>query len=168
MNPLNRVSCKKLLAAFSLTLFLNANAAHAEEYDMTGKVVSHNKHNIQEIAEGHMILFASMEESVVAEDYDDTPWKGVSGTCGGVVEIKGKEMKGNGFCTFTDAEKDKFVLAWEAQEMNEKGGPKGVWKITGGSGKYEKAEAGGTYTDLADDKEPTQSTVHLTGKMMIP
>ena len=163
-NPQKLFQTLKLCAL----IFGMTSVVQAQEYDMTGKVNSVSKHNVQTIADGHMVLFATMEEPVVAEDYADTPWKGGAGICGGVVEIKGKAMKGNGVCTFTDADKEKFVLAWEAQEMNEKGEPKGAWKITGGTGKYAKAEARGSYTNLPNEPNSPNSTVHLTGKMLIP
>ncbi|MEZ5478936.1 MAG: hypothetical protein R3E95_16095 [Thiolinea sp.] len=157
-----------LLFAVSSGLIL-APLAQAAEYDMSGRLKSVNSHMLQSLSAEHTVLFASMEESAVTEDYLDTPWAGgVAGICGGVVEIKGKDMKGNGLCTFADADEDQFVVAWEAQAMNEKGGPQGVWKITGGTGKYANAEAGGSYTDLPDAEGSDTSTVHLTGSMTIP
>ena len=139
---------------------------NAEEFDLSGVIESKNSHNVQPITESHIILLASMEETVVPDDAT-SPWQGATGPCGGAVEIKDGIISGQGFCTFTDTEDDKFVISWTAQAMNEKGGPMGVWELVGGSGKYAEASADGTYDDVPGEN-PERSTIALTGQLLIP
>ncbi|MDC0434329.1 hypothetical protein OAM69_01665 [bacterium] len=161
---------KSTLATRAITILTLTTAfstiANAEDFDVSGVIESKNSHNVQAISDNYIILLASMEETLVPKD-PKSPWKGATGPCGGAVEIKAGKIEGDGFCSFTDTENDKFVISWTAQSMNEKGGPIGVWELTAGTGKYANASASGEYNDLPSE-DPKWSTITIIGQLTIP
>jgi len=58
--------------------------------------------------------------------------------------------------SYTDTAGDSFVVSWTVKEMNEKGGPKGVWTMTGGTGRYPDGTVSGTYTDIPSEDPNNQ------------
>ena len=161
---------KSILASSAVIVFTLTAAfftiANAADFDVSGVIESKNNHNVQAISDDYIILLASMEETLVPKDRK-SPWQGATGPCGGAVEIKEGKIKGDGFCSFTDDEDDKFVISWTAQSMNEKGGPIGVWELTAGTGKYANASANGEYNDVPSE-DPARSTITIIGQLTIP
>lgn len=153
-------------AIIFLLLLLVPVTIMATDFDVSGVIESKNSHNVQPISDSHIILLASMDETVVPND-PESPWQGATGPCGGSVEIKDGSIAGTGFCTFTDKEKDMFVISWTAQSLNEKGGPVGIWQLVGGNGKYANASGSGGYNDMPSE-DPGVSTISLTGELNIP
>jgi len=155
--------CATIFVTWTTAFFTIANA---EEFDISGVIESKNNHNVQAISDDYVILLASMEETLIPKD-PESPWQGATGPCGGAVEIKEGKIEGDGFCSFTDNESDKFVIFWTAQSMNEKGGPIGVWELTAGTGKYANASANGEYNDVPSE-DPARSTITIIGQLTIP
>ena len=145
---------------------MHLTVANAEDFDVSGVIESKNDHIVQAISDDYIILLASMEETLVPKD-PSSPWQGATGPCGGAVEIKEGKIAGNGFCSFTDTENDKFVIFWTAQSMNEQRGPIGLWELTSGTGKYASALASGEYDDVPSE-DPERSTITIIGQLTIP
>lgn len=148
-----------LMIAFSTVV-------NAEDFDVSGVIESKNSHNIQAISDNHTILLASMDETLKPKD-PQSPWQSATGPCGGTVEIKSGKISGDGVCVFTDSDSDKFVISWSALSMNEQGGPKGIWELTDGTGKYMNASANGEYNDIPSD-DPARSTITIIGLLTMP
>ena len=161
---------KSILATSAIIVFTLTTTifsiADAADFDVSGLIESKNNHNVQAISDDYVILLASMEETLIPKD-SKSPWQGATGPCGGAVEIKQGKIKGDGFCSFTDNENDKFVISWTAQSMNEQGGPIGVWELTAGTGKYANASASGEYNDVPSE-DSTRSSITIIGQLTIP
>ena len=122
----------------------------AETYDAGGVGKGTNQTTIEVVSEGHVLMHTvSAYESVVTTDAS-SPYNGMTGKCWGAVEIKVPGASGGGNCAFVNAAGEKNFTAWTVKGLGKDGALVGTWTAVGGTGKYQNASGGGTFSSLAD------------------
>lgn len=74
--------------------------------------------------------------------------------CLGVFVAVGKEANDNGSCVASDADGDRYFVVYSRKNQEP-----GVWRATGGTGKYEGIEASGTFERAIFPAKPMRSDV---------
>jgi hypothetical protein len=97
---------------------------------------------LREAADGSKVQWFSSEGMVITVSPENHPTNRANRLCGGAMKIApdGKSGSGMGSCTYTDLDGDAYHLNWEATFAG------GTWKVVGGTGKFEKYTAQGTFT----------------------
>jgi hypothetical protein len=97
---------------------------------------------VLELDEGHSVMLTFGQGVEVAAD-PSMPTHMSAIDCAGMIEnFPDKTYKGNGYCTLTAADGSKLFQRWqEGTDMAE-----GRYETFGGTGKFEGAKGGGTYT----------------------
>jgi hypothetical protein len=119
-----------------------------------------DKWDVKEPEKGHKLV----EYAGRCVDIPDDPAAlKLTEDCKGNYEyMPGGSWKGSGTCTRTHKGGDKTFLTWE-EGSNLKDNP---YKITGGTGKYEGASGGGTYT--LEELTDTLAGGRYKGTMQLP
>jgi hypothetical protein len=131
---------KLLFAATALAIFAS-NAVEAAGPEQTGVIVCVNdKWNETEPSKGHKLVdYAGRCVKVP----DDAQAPKVFEDCSGNYEyMPDQSWKGSGGCTATYPSGDKVFSTWEEGSRSKEW----TFKVTGGTGKHEKAIGGGTYS----------------------
>ncbi|MBY6055266.1 hypothetical protein KUV26_02300 [Leisingera daeponensis] len=137
-------------AAAFLCAFSAGTAIASTTWDQGGTGTGISTNSAFEIADGHMVMqISSSYENVEMEDASH-PMSGAAGPCFGAVEVSSSAVSGGGICAFTDSAGDKVVLHWHADGMDASGALTGSWKLSGGTGHWDGAEGGGTFSSLTD------------------
>ena len=125
--------------------------AHAgETYNAGGVAKGTNQTTIEVVSEGHMLMHTvSTYESLETTDAN-SPYNGMTGKCWGAVEIKVPGASGAGNCAFVNAAGEKNFTAWTVKGLGKDGALVGTWAALGGTGKYQNASGGGTFSSLTD------------------
>lgn len=129
-----------LRAAAALLLLATAPAIAGETIDESGALACiTDKWDETELDKGHKVVDYASRCIVVP---DDVASPKVSESCVGKFEYMADgSWKGNGSCTDTYTSGDTKTLTWEeGSHLKEY-----VYKVTGGTGKFEGATGGGTY-----------------------
>ena len=101
------------------------------------------------IADGHMVMRTSGSYEMFEVEAGH-PLEGASGPCFGAVEVMGASVSGGGNCVFSTASGDKAVMTWVATGLGADGALTGDWSVSGGSGAWDGASGGGTFSSLTD------------------
>ena len=133
---------KLLLAAVPAALLILGNGtANAETINEAGALACVNdKWDVKEPEKGHKLVDYAGRYVAIPDD-PAAPKR--TGECVGKYEYMPDESwKGSGTCTYTYKGGDKVNLTWEeGSHLKEY-----TYKNTGGTGKYQNAGGGGTYT----------------------
>lgn len=134
------MATRQLLAAAAALVIFACATAHAGETEEAGVIVCVNdKWDETEPEKGHKLVdYAG--RCVKVPDSAQSPK--VIEDCSGKYEyLPDQSWKGSGGCTANFPGGDKVFSTWE-----ERSGVKAwPYKVTGGTGKYDKAQGGGTY-----------------------
>jgi hypothetical protein len=113
----------------------------------------------ERLEKGQKLADYAGRELDISEDAEATK---STGYVVGKYESMDGSWKGSGTCTYIDEDGDKLYERWE-EDSN-----KGTYKTTGGTGKYEGAGGGGTYTlDPKGFAEPLSGGTY-NGKIELP
>ncbi|MGQ0457400.1 MAG: hypothetical protein ACT4OU_10095 [Hyphomicrobium sp.] len=131
---------KVLMTAAALSIFA-FGAAHAAGTEESGVIVCVNdKWDEKEIAKDHKVVDYAGR---CVKAPDDAKAPKMTEDCAGKYEyMPDKSWKASGGCTGTFPGGDKVFSTWEEGSASKEW----TFKVTGGTGKYEKASGGGTYS----------------------
>lgn len=92
-----------------------------------------------------LFMGASEWHPAVVED-PAIPFRGLHGVCFGMTELKADlVVGGGGFCTYEDADGDRYTSSWVPKDSARGAGSSGEWTAIGGTGKFEGVTGGGVY-----------------------
>lgn len=132
---------KRMVVLGAATIVLTAIDASAEPCN--GYVISKPLPSIllKEAPDGSKVKWVSSEGLFIVEHPENHPANWVNRVCGGGFKVApdGKTGEGMGTCSYADMDGDVFHLAWESTFVE------GTWKITSGTGKFEKISGNGTF-----------------------
>ena len=100
-------------------------------------------------------------------DDPDNPMNGMSGPCFGAMEVKEGTVSGGGRCLYTDADGDMVTMQYVTERIGEDGAVIGVWSMSGGTGKWNEAVGGGSFSSLTDSETGENANI-VTGSAMLP
>ncbi len=133
---------KNLIVIGTIAFALMTTDALAEKCN--GYVVSKASESVllRKADDGSKVLWVSSEGYGIVINPANHPANQVTRICGGGFRIApdGKSGSGMGACSYTDRDADVYHLAWEGNFTE------GTWKVVGGTGKFEKYSANGTFT----------------------
>ena len=100
----------------------------------------------------------------VSEDMNN-PLLNATGVCTGAIVIDAGTVSGGGFCNYTDASSEQFVISWSADEVTAEGRTLGEWRVVGGTGPWAEASGSGRF-DAGTDADGNY-TNNTTGDIMM-
>lgn len=114
----------------------------------------------------HDVVMGVSEWSAPFPEDPASPLNGLHGVCFGMTEFQGDEVVGgSGFCTYEDADGDRYVSSWIPKASPAPGKSAGEWTAVGGTGKFEGATGSGTYETVRIAGDQRQRT--LTGRLTL-
>lgn len=114
--------------------------------------------------EGHILIIYEQK----AIYFDEITGARVADRGVGFMDInpnKPEEIFNQGYGVYTDKDGDKLIRTYKGRPIAE-GQWKGVWTIKSGTGKYDGAKGGGTWTSVL--LAPKQSYVEVVGEVETP
>lgn len=151
---------KTLFSIAAMAAFTAFPCFAGETLDMTSVTSGQTNNVIHPINEGHMIIFTSTEYTGNDQGDAGTLLSGMTGTCGGTLDLKPPAVEGQGHCMFKAASGDMTFSKWVATGMTAEGAISGDWTTVGGTGVFEDATGGGTFVSATDRTTgKTQNTI---------
>jgi hypothetical protein len=130
------------VASFAAFLILGGGAAKAGQTikDVGAMACVNDKWDVKEPEKGHKLV--DYAGRCVNVPDDDAAPKSTAECAGSYEYMPDESWKGSGTCTYTYKGGDKVNMTWEeGSHLKEY-----TYKNTGGTGKFEGASGGGTYT----------------------
>ena len=146
-------------------LVVGTGAWAGDSYDLAGSTVGASTSTYLPFGDTHM--FMDMSHTYTMPD-NGTPVSGMTGECFGYMEVAiGQGAFGGGTCVWSDADGDTWVGPWRINGITPERASQGTWFVAGGTGKFEGATGGGTFTALTDP-QTGESQLDVAGSMVMP
>lgn len=123
-----------------------ATQAFAAAFVSDGVATGQSKSEITEFSADHMIMNTRTNYTKLEMEDPSNPMNKLSGSCFGVMEIRGGAVQGNGVCVLDGLEGDRVLLGWTARRIDPQGQVHGYWTVNSGTGLWLQASGGGTFT----------------------
>jgi len=96
---------------------------------------------LRKAPDGSKVVWISSEGTFIVSEPANHPANLVNRVCGGGFKIAAddKSATASGTCSYADLDGDVFHVSWQSNLVE------GTWKITGGTGKFEKFTGQGTF-----------------------
>ena len=135
---------KLLLFALTILLFPTLPSFAAKADGCYGAY--YTSLEVLEVAPNHMVITANAFGTGYVTEDPNSPLKGAAGPCLFHNEIIDGKPNGEGRCVRTDQDGDKLMVIGKITVFNETG-MKGIWKISGLTGKWVGTSGNGEWWD---------------------
>jgi hypothetical protein len=132
---------------------------HADPVPVDFLVSSRDSSQMFMTGEADGIMQMSSTWDAIGED--GGPLAGLKGPCFGSARLAAGRISGDGYCAYTDADNNTFLVRWW---MEDAAMPMGAWAAAGGTGKWAKATGGGTFEDVPGEAAGTSKS-HISGSI---
>lgn len=133
-------------------------------YDVSGSTVGKSDNKIVPMSETQ--LYIDLNSQYTLAD-NGTPLAGMNGDCMGYMEVMvGIGAKGSGVCVWADADGDTWFGPWTVSGMGADGTSAGTWYVSGGTGKFENANGGGTFGSRTNP-ETGETALDVSGSVTL-
>jgi hypothetical protein len=151
------------LVSLAISGLPGTGTAQAEtKSDLAAVSVGSNQSIHHQLSDSHIYVTGiNIHEKITTSD-PDNPLNGAAGTCSGVLEFIDGKMDASGYCRFKDTSGDIHIGQWTGREMTEDGVFKGDFTVLGGTGKWDGATGGGTFSETFNEDD-TRFEVNWTG-----